>query len=172
MPEGLATQELKREKLLDPSTGADRYRRGVYVNVQRTFPHPMLAAFDVADGNEACARRDRSNTPIQALTLLNDPAFVECAIALGKRLLNISHEPRDRIRIGFQLCLARTPSDEEVKLLATLWEDQYQYYLRDPQAAETITQWCDDRRTKPAEAAAWIGVARCLLKLDEFLVRE
>ena len=71
--------EFKSERLMAPSRGAERYRRGVYVNVQRTFAYPMFKDFDSADPSAACPRRDRSNTPLQALTLLNDPAFAECS---------------------------------------------------------------------------------------------
>ena len=75
--------EFKSERLMAPSRGAARYRRGVYVNVQRTFPYPMLKDFDAADPSAPCPRRERSNTPLQALTLLNDPAFAEFARRSG-----------------------------------------------------------------------------------------
>jgi hypothetical protein len=120
--------------------------------VQRTLTHPTLAAFDVADGNQACVRRDRSTTPIQALTLLNDPVYVECAQTLGKRLIALSPDRDERLRRGFQLCLSREPNAEERALLVRLVEAQ--------------------RGLGAGEEAVWAGVARALLNLEEFTTRE
>src|SRR5205807_2552718 len=78
-PEGLLAQKFEAEALRLPTK--DHHRRGIYIHVQRTLTYPMLAAFDVADGNQPCLRRDRSITPMQALTLLNDPVFTECTKA-------------------------------------------------------------------------------------------
>ena len=90
------------------STGPDRYRRGMYTWFQRTSPYPMLITFDAPDSNVCCSRRERSNTPLQALTLLNDTVFVECAQALARRILAEKVEGRqERIRYGFRLCVAR-----------------------------------------------------------------
>jgi mono/diheme cytochrome c family protein len=149
-PEGLLEQRFTNEALKMP--GDDRHRRGVYIHVQRTLTHPSLAAFDVADGNQSCVRRDRSTTPIQALTLLNDPVFVECAQALGRRLISLSPERDERLRRGFQLCVARQPSAEELALLVQLVERQ--------------------RQLGAADEAVWAGVARALLNLEEFTTRE
>src|SRR5262249_49631004 len=103
--------ELKSERLMAPSRGAARYRRGIYVNVQRTFPYPMLKDFDSADPSAACPRRDRSNTPLQALTLLNDPAFTGFALGLGLRV--VSECPQGgragRVRHAVRLALGREP---------------------------------------------------------------
>jgi len=149
-PEGLLEQRFTNESLKLP--GEDRYRRGVYIHVQRTLTHPSLAAFDVADGNQSCVRRDRSTTPIQALTLLNDPVFVECAQALGRRLISLSPDRDERLRRGFELCVSRQPSPEELALLVKLVETQ--------------------RSLGAADEAVWAGVARALLNLEEFTTRE
>src|SRR5207237_6915945 len=86
------------------STGLDRYRRGLYTWFQRTSPYPMLMTFDAPDSNVCCVRRERSDTPLQALTLLNDTVFVECAQALGKRMLHDKPEAGvdERIRYSLQ----------------------------------------------------------------------
>src|SRR5262249_60368616 len=104
----LARPELKSEGLMAPSRGLDRDRRGLYVNVQRTFPYPMLKDFDGAAPPAACPRRERSNTPLQALTLLNDPVFAECARALAFR---VARECRGGLeeRIGYAVRLALAP---------------------------------------------------------------
>jgi hypothetical protein len=149
-PEGLLEQRFSNEALKLP--GEDRYRRGVYIHVQRTLTHPTLAAFDVADGNQTCVRRDRSTTPIQALTLLNDPVYVECAQVLGKRLIALSPDRDERLRRGFQLSLSREPNAGEQALLVRLVETQ--------------------RGLGAGEDVVWAGVARALLNLEEFTTRE
>jgi len=163
---------LKREKLLEPSLGSDGHRRGIYVNVQRTFPHPMLTAFDVADANQTCTRRERSNTPIQALSLLNGPSAIDCASALALRLLNNDQEGEDPFRYGFGLCLSRPPSDLERQLLTDLFNDLRQLYETNPSAADQLVARSALGQTPIAEHAAWIGVARTLLNQEEFITRE
>jgi hypothetical protein len=103
------------------SKGMDRYRRGMYIHYQRTTPYPLLANFDAPDSNTACARRRRSDTPLQALNLMNDPVFYEAAGALADRLQN--EAPADPLGYGFVLCLGRKPSDSERKRLARLASD-------------------------------------------------
>jgi hypothetical protein len=151
LPTGLARLgELKNESFMEASAGADRFRRGVYVNVQRTFPFPTFQAFDAPDGNECVARRDRSTTPAQALTLLNDPVFAECARALGGRLRKEGPTDNEaRLRYAWRLCLGREPGSPELAAL-----DDLLSHL-------------------PGDAAArWAGMARTLLNLDEFTTRE
>src|SRR5262249_22150889 len=94
-PDAPLAQRVQGEAL--KLTTKDHQRRGVYIHVQRTLTFPMLATFDAADGNQPCVRRDRSTTPMQALTLLNDPVFAEAAQALGKRLRQTSSERDERL---------------------------------------------------------------------------
>ena len=110
----MALGQLKRD--WKPSTGADRYRRGMYTFFWRATPHPALMVFDSSDGFSACTRRIRSNTPLQALTLLNDEAFYECAQALAKRV----EHAESPINHAFNLCLARKPSTDERERLSEL----------------------------------------------------
>jgi hypothetical protein len=127
-----------------PSTGRDRYRRGMYTYFWRSAPHPGLTVFDAPDSVTACTRRNRSNTPLQALTLLNDQAFFEFAQALTARVAKeTSADDGSRIRHAFQLCVSRSPNAaEEERLRALLRESD------------------------------WTAVARVLLNLDEFVTRE
>jgi hypothetical protein len=131
------------------STGPDRFRRGLYTWFWRSAPHPDLTVFDAPDALSACTRRNRSNTPLQALTLLNDQGFFEFARALATRVL--AEGPSDdagRMAWAFRLCLGRPPSERERQTLERLLRHE-----RDP-------------------FAAWTSVARVLLNLDEFITRE
>jgi mono/diheme cytochrome c family protein len=135
------------------SAGLDRYRRGLYTYFYRTAPHPSLTAFDAPDATTACTRRNRSNTPLQALTLLNDRGFVECAEGLAKRVQR--EGPADdagRLRFAFRLGLGRPPTDREARRLGELLA-----------ALRANGGPADD---------AWVGVGRVLLNLDEFITRE
>lgn len=133
-----------------PSEGGDRYRRGIYTYFWRATPYPSLMVFDAPDAIMACTRRNRSNTPLQALTLLNDPAFFEVAGALAAQLAEHGAQDDDgRIAYAFELCLNRQPNTRERQVMARLIEHQTNEN-RDP----------------------WLAVARTLLNLDEFITRE
>ncbi len=139
-----------------PSPGTDRYRRGLYTHFWRATPHPALMVFDAADGFSACTRRLRSNTPLQALTLLNDEAFYECAQSLASRALRDGPKSDSaRLDFMFQLCLARRPSPDERQRL---------HELLSRQLASTTAG------SKPTES--WTTLARVLLNLDETITRE
>ncbi len=133
------------------STGADRYRRGMYTFLWRSAPHPDLIVFDAPDATQTCTRRNRSNTPLQALTLLNDQGFFEIAQGLAARVLREGPSGDDRrLRYAFLLCLGRQPSAREQDILLRL--------LRQERAS--------------GEDAAWTSVARAVLNLDEMITRE
>jgi len=142
-----------------PSTGAERYRRGLYTHFWRATPHPALAVFDAADGFSACTRRLRSNTPLQALTLLNDQQFFEFAGALAQRVQ--AEAPADlaaQMAYAFQLCVARQPAPKERDRLVSLFNEQL-----------AVAEAADDAGKK---TEAWTTVARVLLNLDETITRE
>ena len=157
------------------STGADRYRRGMYTFFQRTSPYPMLMTFDTPDTNECAVRRMTSNTPLQALTLWNDPAFVEAAQSLGLRIVgqgsNLSS--RERADFAFQVCLSRRPSEAELDDVLALHEAHLAVCRADEKGSSAIV---GSQPLPPgvttADAAAWIGVARALINLDEFITRD
>lgn len=138
-----------------PSTGPERYRRALYTHFWRATPHPALSVFDAPDGFSTCTRRIRSNTPLQALTLLNDQQFYEFAEALAKRLEGAGlSDPQSKLEYAFRLCLARRPDAEEKKRLTDLYEEQL---------AEA---------GGGAQHEALTVVARVLLNLDETITRE
>jgi mono/diheme cytochrome c family protein len=131
------------------NTGPDRYRRGLYTYFWRSAPHPSLTVFDAPDASGACTRRNRSNTPLQALTLLNDQGQYELARALAARVQReCGRDDGERLCYAFRLCLARQPNERELQRLRDL------------------------RARQPAGDEAWVTVARVLLNLDEFITRE
>jgi len=135
----------------EANSGADRYRRGLYTFFWRSAPHPDLTVFDAPEALSTCTRRNRSNTPLQALTLLNDQGFYEFAQALANRILRESNsEDGERIGYAFRLCLGRQPRS------------------RERQALERLLQ----RQRGGKSLDAWTCVARVLLNLDEFITRE
>jgi hypothetical protein len=161
------------------SKGADRYRRGLYTFFQRTSPYPMLMTFDSPDSNECAVRRMTSNTPLQALTIWNDPVFVEAAQALGSRVVREVPGPasdeltRLRVRRAVELCLARALDSQEEAALAQLYQQQSGLLLKDAKAAAALVGTQTPRPETPAaELAAWISVGRAILNLDEFITRE
>lgn len=135
------------------STGGDRYRRAIYTHLQRSTLHPALSVFDAPDTFTACTRRQRSNTPLQALTLLNDVAFHELAVAFGKRISQLTGSDTTRLEQGFRIATGRKPAPAEAQALAHLL------------AAER-----EASSTSPADA--WTTVGRVLLNLDESITRE
>ena len=151
------------------STGRDRYRRGLYTLFQRTVPYPMLINFDAPDANSAACRRERSNTPLQALNLLNDPVFVEAAQALAARVLRERSSSRlDRL---FEIALARLPSPREREWVDVYLHKQVQLLEQNPKQAEQLfpVELPDHARV---ETAAWTALSSAILNLDEFITRE
>jgi hypothetical protein len=154
------------------SAGGDRYRRGLYTWIQRTSPYAQSVTFDLPDPNQVCSRRERSNTPLQALTLLNDPVTSEAARALARRMV-VEGGPAavDRIMHGFRLCLARGPRPDESERLLRYYRDQVRRFDRRPREAERLMP-AAPHDTSPAETAAWATVSSVLLNLDEFITRQ
>ena len=128
----------QHRKTWKASTGENRYRRAAYTYRWRNTPHPALKVFDAPDGLAACTRRIRSNTPLQALTLLNDPAFIELSMGLANRLLTEAATAEERIRLGFQLCLNREPDVDEVRLLTGLVAQQTKEFAAQSSSAKAI----------------------------------
>jgi hypothetical protein len=156
------------------STGPDRYKRGMYIWFQRTSPYPMLMTFDEPDSNVCTVRRERSNTPLQALTLLNDAVFVEAAQALAKRSLTEQQgqPPAAVVDHLFRLGLGREPQQQERQRLLTLHAELTTLARDDPAEAAKLLGAYKPDRVSPDAAAAWVGVARAIMNLDEFVTRE
>ena len=159
----------------DVSQGADRYRRGLYILTLRSVLYPMLTTFDGPDASEACVRRERSNTPLQALTLMNDPVFVEAAQALALRVMReAAPETSARLRQLFQLCLVREPQPEEVARLRTFYAEQKARVIAGGVDALKVlgTAPSLESSAEMIEAATLVATARVLMNLDEFINRE
>jgi len=161
------------------STGGDRYRRGLYTFFQRTSPYPMLMTFDSPDSNECAARRQTSNTPLQALTIWNDPAFFEAAQVLGRRIVaevpaenDAAETARLRSERAFLLCLGRRPSAAEMSDVFALYQSSRELAGKDAETAKTLVGEPTPTSDRIAEVAAWISVGRAVLNLDEFITRE
>ncbi len=170
-PEGVL-KEASYNATWKTSEGGDRYRRGVYTWIQRVIPYAQFSTFDLPNVNRSCVRRDRSNTPLQALTLLNDPVFVEAADALAARLVRERPDAStdDRIRHAFRLCLGREASDGEIGRLTAFWNERERVFAAAPEtAAEESTA---SLGLKPSEWRAWRSTGAVLLNLDEFITKE
>jgi hypothetical protein len=154
------------------STGPERYRRGMYTFFWRSAPHPMLTVFDAPDALAACTRRNRSNTPLQALTLLNDQAYLECAQALAGRVLREAKTDDERLGLAFRLALARRPNERERAILSRLLAEQKKSLARAPQEARGLVPADLPKGADVAEHAAWTMLARVVLNLDELITRE
>jgi Protein of unknown function (DUF1553)/Protein of unknown function (DUF1549)/Planctomycete cytochrome C len=153
------------------SLGPDRYRRGLYIWFQRTSPYPMLMTFDSSDGVVCTVKRDRSNTPLQALTLLNDVVFVECAQELGCRTAERDGDSHAKLEWAFRQCLGRSPGGGEMERLTRLFDDLHDLAKASPVSAVKLL---GKRKVKvdPVEAAAWVALSRAIMNLDEFVMRE
>lgn len=154
------------------SSGADRYRRGLYTFLQRTSPFAQFVTFDFPDTSRSCTRRERAITPLQALNLLNDPVFVEAAQALAARIWNESpDDDAQRLNHAFLLTLARPPRPEEATRLLAYLEKQKTVFESNGAATRELMQnnTFDGNLT---ERAAWVALASVLLNLDEFITRE
>jgi mono/diheme cytochrome c family protein len=164
-----------------PSEGANRYRRGLYTHFWRASPHPALAAFDAPDASTTCTRRNRSNTPLQALTLLNDAGFAEYAYGLAARLLGEQYyDDGALIHRAFRICLSRQPTQAETDRLTTFLARERQRYAAGATATTELLRGGGPAGellaisgAAPApEKAALVLLARVLFNLDEFITRE
>jgi hypothetical protein len=154
--------------------GTKLYRRSLYTFWKRTAPPPALALFDAPTREFCSVRRARTNTPLQALALLNDVQLVEAARALATRLLLEEHDDRTRLERGFRALTARRPDTAELELLLAVLAEHRAAYAVDPAAARELIAVGDsepDAALAPEELAAWTLVANLLLNLDEALTR-
>lgn len=162
------------------SEGDNRYRRGMYTFFQRTSPYPMLMTFDAPDSNVCIAKRSRSNTPLQALTIWNDVVFTECAQNLGRRIVTeveatgkVENDIQRRIYHAFLTCLARRPTRHEMTIVSKFYQTQLEQLSKDDQGAkEVLGESPMPEAASLAETASWVAVARALLNTDEFITKE
>ncbi|MEO7299705.1 MAG: DUF1553 domain-containing protein, partial [Verrucomicrobiota bacterium] len=152
------------------SIGPDRFRRGLYTFSKRTAPYAMTSTFDGPSGESCLARRERSNTPLQALTLLNDEVFMECAQALGKSTAEQGGDVNKLVAEVFRKCLVRPPTDDERKKLVAYYERQLDRFAKGELKAVEIMG--SDKSKNLNEEAAWTTVARAVMNLDETITKN
>jgi hypothetical protein len=173
-PDGLWVKVGGQRYDYEPSPGAEKYRRGLYVVWKRAAPYPSFVNFD-ANARLACrVKRPRSNTPLQALTLMNDPVYVEAAVAFAKRVLKDKPAAADAERIvyAFRLATARAPTNGEITTLSNLLDAERAVRVADPKAAKEFLGDSElPAKTKPEELAAWYAVTAALLNLDETITK-
>jgi Protein of unknown function (DUF1553)/Protein of unknown function (DUF1549) len=160
-------------------TGPEKYRRAIYTFRRRSTPYPMLQTFDVPNADSSCVRRQRSNSPLQALVALNEPLFVECAQALARRTLAAGgSSDADRVAYAFRRVLSRQPAEEETKELLALLAKERRHFAEgwaNPSQVATgqnETTAAPPPGTTPTQWAAYTVVARVLLNLDETITKE
>jgi hypothetical protein len=148
------------------SAGEDRYRRSLYTFWRRTSPYPSFMTFDATSREYCTVRRVRTNTPLQALTLLNDPALFEAAGALARRMIAAGTDGRTRAALGMKLVLSRDAKPAEIDRLLLIYQQELAHY-RSKQSNGN-----GDGADSAAEVAAWTMVANVLLNLDEAVTKE
>jgi hypothetical protein len=156
--------------------GDSLYRRSLYTYWKRQAPPPAMMAFDAPTRETCTIRRARTNTPLQALVLLNDVTFIEAARGLATRVMrDIPSDDHERARLAFRRATGRVPGAEEVATLATYYERQLQRYRDDPPAADKLLSAGEsplDKKLDRAQLAAWTMTATLLLNLDETITQH
>ena len=157
------------------SKGEDKYRRGLYTYMKRTSPYPTLTAFDAPSREICTARRIRSNTPLQSLVTLNDPAFVEAAQSFARNVIQAKKSFEERINLAYRTALSRNAQSTEINALKTLFEERLTHYKNNVSEARLMAEnplgkLAPDKDV--SEHAAWATVCNVILNLDEFLTKE
>ena len=155
------------------SESDDRYRRGIYTFVRRSAPYPSLITFDAPSREFCTVRRVRTNTPLQALTTLNDPVFFEAAQALGRKIMSdAGSDPPAGVVYAFRRCLTRRPKPEEVTRMLAFYNLQLDRFRKDSKAAGEVIKGSQGPTSQAPELAAWTIVSNVLLNLDETITKE
>ena len=173
-PDGVYTFT-QTPKKWTPDIGGNRYRRAMYTRFYRSAPHPLFSTFDTPDFQTVCTRRVRSNTPLQALMIANDAAFIEFAQGFAARLVKEvpSNDIGARIRRAFALSLCREPSAKELEALHSYFDRQAAGFAQDAPAAQALlSSELKALPIEPAKAAALVCVTRAIFNTDCFITRE
>jgi hypothetical protein len=167
---GSNTREYKRD------AGDGLYRRSLYTFWKRTSPPAALMTFDAPSRETCTVRRPRTNTPLQALALMNDEQYVEASRQLARRMMTESGPaPHDRLGFGFRLCTSRRPHSRELDVLAKLYDQQLAFYQTDRDGAVKLLSVGESKHNESldsSEHAAWTMMANLLLNLDETITKE
>jgi hypothetical protein len=157
------------------SAGEDMHRRALYTEWRRTSPYPSMVTFDAPNREVCTLRRNRTNTPLQALVTLNDPVYVEAAQALARRMITGGSTAEEKARTGFRLTLTRAPSETELHRIIALHDTVLTTYRQDEKkAVEMATNPIGPvpKGADVADLAAWTTVANTLLNLDETVMKR
>jgi hypothetical protein len=159
-------------------TGPERFRRSLYIFRYRSIPNPLMQTFDSPNGDFACVRRARSDTPLQALMTLNEPVFLDCARALAQLTLASAKTDDERLEFAFRRCVARKPSAAELSTLHTLLTNEQKRFAASDKTAWELAAADPVHPPKlaagetPSLLAAWTVVSRVLLNLDETITKD
>lgn len=176
IPDGAMAVSFRSRSVWETSKGEDKYRRGMYTFWKRSVPYPSMSVFDAPNADMSCTRRARSNSPLQALTLLNDATFMEAAQSLAFRMWKEGGaDERAKVIYGFRLCTGRRPDEYELNRLLALLRKQRERFAGDTAAAVYVSS--PDLNNLPPGVdlhalAPWTIVARVLLNLDETITRQ
>lgn len=160
------------------SSGEDRFRRSLYTFAKRTSPFALTATFDAPSGEACVARRDITNTPMQALSLLNDITFMQAARELGKSTVNAKGDEREKLAELFRRVLVRPASEDELDALLNYYSNQFTRFKEGQMpalkiATDSTTDFATENLTEDEviERAAWTLVARAIMNLDEAVTK-
>ena len=156
------------------SKGLDRFRRGVYTVWRRSAPYPGFVSFDAPDRGACVVKRSRTNTPLQALNLLNDEVYAETAFALAERVVRDMQnaDVYERAEYAFRLCLSRRPTSEERAVLVDIYVEEHEAMSKSPERVKALSaNWQKDKGLDSVEVTTWYRVAEVLLNLDEMITR-
>ena len=174
LPPGVADLSYANNFKWNTSKGEDQFRRGMYTFFKRTAPHPNLTTFDCPDANTTCVHRQSSNTPLQALILLNNAVYTEAARSFAKTLLqtekNLSDE--ERLNLAFLRCVSRPMNGTESNQFGSLLQASREWYKSHEEDAKKMTGGSGVEGTPVAESAAWTATCRMMLNMDEFITRD
>ncbi|MGY8673195.1 MAG: PSD1 and planctomycete cytochrome C domain-containing protein [Verrucomicrobiia bacterium] len=157
------------------SNGDDLYRRTIYTFIKRTAPHPLMDNFDMPNRESSCIRRDRTNTPLQALQLMNDVQHYEAARTFAKKIIAVAPGTGERIDFAYRRALARHAEPDEIATVAIFANAQLARYQAAPEEAKKAINFGESKPpadADPAELAAWALVANLILNLDEAIMRN
>ncbi|MBI4905029.1 MAG: DUF1553 domain-containing protein [Acidobacteria bacterium] len=173
--EEMAYGDVYSAQTYQQSRGPDLYRRSMYTFWKRTVPPAQMSTFDAPDREKCVARRARTNTPLQALVLMNDPTYIEAARTLAAKAMATGKDANSRVRAAFELAAARPPNSSELKLLTSLAARQQRVYKSQPESAAKLLAVGESKPAAGvdiAELAAWTTVASAILNLDEVISKE
>ena len=174
LPPGVADLSYANNFKWNTSKGEDQFRRGMYTFFKRTAPHPNLTTFDCPDANTTCVHRQSSNTPLQALILLNNAVYTEAARSFAKTLLQTEKNLSDdeRLNLAFLRCVSRPMNGTESNQFGSLLKASREWYKSHEEDAKKMTGGSGVEGTPIAESAAWTATCRMMLNMDEFITRD